>query len=151
VSEAEDGLVSRKLPSIYRDQLVAINAWQSLCSPSFYGCMDPVRSPQKCAEYVVLVNFLYLIKIHLHPAIHPSYILRSLFEYPPSSHLLTSHKNLQTSRSTERSARTDQGDNRLRSGEKKSVRGGRNPALIQKPSQLDRSTTKYLQDIIDTV
>jgi hypothetical protein len=85
------------------------------------------------------------------PSIHQSNILRPLFEHPPSSPLLTSHKNLQTSRSTERSARTDQGDNRLRSGEKKSVRGGRNPALIQKPSQLDRFTTKYLQDIIDTV
>jgi hypothetical protein len=52
------------------------------------------------------------------PSIHQSNILRPLFEHPPSSHLLTSHKNLQTSRSTERSARTDQGDNRLRSGEK---------------------------------
>jgi hypothetical protein len=81
------------------------------------------------------------------PSIHQSNILRPLFEHPPSSHLLTSHKNLQTSRSTERSARTDQGDNRLRSGEKR-VRG---EGEIQPLFRNLPSWTGLLQNIFKTL
>jgi hypothetical protein len=43
------------------------------CTPSLSSVVMCIRPPQrKSAECVVLMNFLYLIKIHPHPSINPT-------------------------------------------------------------------------------